>query len=426
MPAARRILLIILVLFLLVLLFAVPSVSFAKTDAKPEASVQRAARDFGRKIVAHLLEQQAVWLEFHNLSALSEARYLRITRIIEGVLSEDGRQLCDAPHERCKTVRVTFSERADSSLWIGEVGEETVSTPIFFVISSSVLGIVEPPFPRVLLKREFVWEQEQPILDLEEMKDPSGAAFGMLILEPHKLSLYRKDRSGWQLSDSSEIASTIRPSRDPRGRIVQEGGFFRLHLSNAECEGSALSSIKMNCELDVGPWPDISATSGTTAPRIAPGRNYFGNSALKGAEHPVQLPPFLDARSVDSFDGSNYAIVTVLDGHTKVYEETSGRLEDEFTDMGSDLETDSIFCADDPGFVSLLLATRPGDWAGVDAVTAFAFVGRRPIAISQPLDFPGPVTTLRKSSDGESSIAVTRSLRTGRYEAYRLTISCGK
>ena len=73
-----------------------------------------------------------------------------------------------------------------------------------------------------------------------------------------------------------------------------------------------------------------------------------------------------------------------------------------------------------------LLVTRPGDWTQPDAIQAFEIIERQVVAISQPVEFDGPVTALWPASDGKSVAAVVRNLKTGQYEAYRLTISCSQ
>jgi hypothetical protein len=67
------------------------------------------------------------------------------------------------------------------------------------------------------------------------------------------------------------------------------------------------------------------------------------------------------------------------------------------------------------------LATGPGDYTQTDWVQAFS-VGPAALAISNKLDFPGPVVALRGGSGGPR--AIIRNLKTGNYEAYSL--SCGR
>jgi hypothetical protein len=67
------------------------------------------------------------------------------------------------------------------------------------------------------------------------------------------------------------------------------------------------------------------------------------------------------------------------------------------------------------------LAAGSGDYTQADSLQAFS-VKPAGLAISNKLDFPGPVLALRGGSGG--SRAIVRNLKTGNYEAY--SISCGK
>lgn len=61
-----------------------------------------------------------------------------------------------------------------------------------------------------------------------------------------------------------------------------------------------------------------------------------------------------------------------------------------------------------------------------DVVAAFEFPDRAPVAVSQPVELNGTVTSLWTESDGTTAMAVARNSETGRYEAYRLSIICGQ
>ena len=86
-----------------------------------------------------------------------------------------------------------------------------------------------------------------------------------------------------------------------------------------------------------------------------------------------------------------------------------------------------------PGRVST--AFLPGDVCGAGLTTSSGDDTQRDwvqalsseppgVAISNKLDFPGPVLALRSGS--EESRAIVRNLNTGNYEAYRLSFSCGQ
>jgi len=79
-----------------------------------------------------------------------------------------------------------------------------------------------------------------------------------------------------------------------------------------------------------------------------------------------------------------------------------------------------------------LLSTRPGSLTEVDAVQAYEISSARrdkAVAVSTPVEFAGPVTALWPISDParqDTALAVCRDLKTGRYAAFSLSISCGQ
>jgi hypothetical protein len=105
--------------------------------------------------------------------------------------------------------------------------------------------------------------------------------------------------------------------------------------------------------------------------------------------------------------------VHLLDG---VADQTAGKL-----GWGSDIATLHSSC----GSGWDVLATGTGNGAG-DTLQAFEFPDREPMAVSQPLEFGSRIHALWAESNGSNAIAVARSSETGRYEAFRLSITCGQ
>jgi hypothetical protein len=71
-----------------------------------------------------------------------------------------------------------------------------------------------------------------------------------------------------------------------------------------------------------------------------------------------------------------------------------------------------------------VLATSPGDQE--DAVHAYEFPDRDPVAVSAALDLPGAITALWTEAKGDTAIAVARNRETGSYEAFRLALACSQ
>jgi hypothetical protein len=77
-------------------------------------------------------------------------------------------------------------------------------------------------------------------------------------------------------------------------------------------------------------------------------------------------------------------------------------------------------CDDSP----LTLATGQGDWTEPDSIQAY--VGKDPRnSTSSKIQFLGPVLDLQRNAAGKSARAVSRNLKTGTYEAWIVSVSCG-
>ena len=90
-------------------------------------------------------------------------------------------------------------------------------------------------------------------------------------------------------------------------------------------------------------------------------------------------------------------------------------------DLGSDLTSVKTAC----GAGWQVLATSPEEGAG-DAVRAYEFPDRDPVAVSAAIDFPGAITTLWTEAKADTAIAVVKNQETGNYEAFRLAVVCSQ
>jgi hypothetical protein len=69
--------------------------------------------------------------------------------------------------------------------------------------------------------------------------------------------------------------------------------------------------------------------------------------------------------------------------------------------------------------VLVTTAAAPGE---VDGVQAYELTNRQPVAVSPPVEMPGPVTAMWSS--GPRAVAVAFNLKTTSYEAYSLAVRC--
>ncbi len=76
------------------------------------------------------------------------------------------------------------------------------------------------------------------------------------------------------------------------------------------------------------------------------------------------------------------------------------------------------------GGANQFLATGGRDYTETDSLQVFRMESGGPVAVSTELDFPGPILDLH--SDSVAPRAVVRNIKTGNYEAYQLSFSCGQ
>jgi hypothetical protein len=76
------------------------------------------------------------------------------------------------------------------------------------------------------------------------------------------------------------------------------------------------------------------------------------------------------------------------------------------------------------GIGPLTLVSGPGDWTEPDFIQAFGLKNQAD-AVSEKIQFPGPILALWASEDGKSARVVSRNLQTGAYEASIISVSCG-
>jgi hypothetical protein len=141
-----------------------------------------------------------------------------------------------------------------------------------------------------------------------------------------------------------------------------------------------------------------------------------------------KLGPWISAAQLDT-EGRTRIVVTGEDGLARLYEDGPEPVA-VLSNWGSEIA--GVYSGCGSGWQ--LLVTGTGDWTKPDEIQAIDIKDRRAQTVSDPMEFPGPVTVLRTPGRraGENAaaqgqaLAVDRNLQTGRYEAYLLSIACTK
>jgi hypothetical protein len=359
-------------------------------------TLEDAARVLAKNVAARLESNETAHVTARNLSSLGRADALRAQSIFEQAIRRRVR------NPNTVELTLTISENVKGYLLVADFkrGEERIveMTPYRPEPAPAQAR------PALTITKKMLWEQAAPILDIAWVDEQ------MLVLDPNGVARYERRDGKWTPLETATAAPVSPVVRDPRGRISMENGSVTVDLPGMSCHALLKPALSLNCE-----------TGGT----ISSGRNTFdvpglntsdSHGAADGRNTTDAPEPFFSEARIGQL-----RIVAGIDGRARVYD-ASGTVSQTIEDWGSDLAAVNT-CAGPRVIVSGAGASS-GDRESRDSVTLYDFVHAIPIRVSDPIDFPGPVTALWPSNDG--ALAVSRNVATGKYEAYGLTADCGR
>jgi hypothetical protein len=260
------------------------------------------------------------------------------------------------------SVRITLSENFENFVWAGEIRQGDTLHVVMIA--------VERPFHNrdfsnalpVTLRSEKFWEGPERILDAEETMNDTGKSWLVLLL-PDRLRIQDIQTGS---ASTIDIASAQSARRDPWGNLGlgQTGDTIAFFLTPRVCAVNLETRSLTECLPMEGSGTGIPAHSFPVMFDVAP----------------PGPPP-------------------------------QGK--------GTVIEMKSV-C----GGANQFLATGARDYTQTDSLQVFQTESSGAVAVSAELEFPGPITALHARSGAPR--AVVRNLKTGNYEAYRLSFSCGQ
>jgi len=359
------------------------------------------------KIAAALKPHAPVTLSFRNVSSMSAADAAVTEAAIERELRSLGLGVGERGTEG-NEVQVTLSENPRGFVWVAEI--RTGDARAIAMEEAS-----KPPpasgTTSTAIEKKLVLEQDRQILDLA----PMGR--GLLVLDSEAVSLYESAGGEWQRKLSVRIPATRPWPRDLRGRLVTQGDAYQAYLPGLTCNGNAGGGMSITCR-EATLWPIGAGPRMLGLAQFAPARNYFDGRVIAPNGSPVTVPAFFSAAGFQVGAAPAWALAGV-DGQTHLYN-TLIKNSSAWAAMGSGI----VGLESDCGGRSQVLASAAGDGTVTDSVSAYDVVDSAPRPTGDAVAFPGPVTALWPAAERGVAFAVSRDIRSGRYAAFRLAITC--
>jgi hypothetical protein len=365
-----------------------------RTRAEP---LEDAARELAQKLMSALSARDTVSFTLQNRSSLSASDAAAIRAALENALAKSGIRL--APDGQTAHISVALSETLAAYMWIADVHRNDSSRIFIVNVGRDVRGQPPRAAPSLVIRRELLWEQNQPILDVAFPIEQSGAR-NMLVLEPKQISFFRWQGDRWVLNGASTLPRNTAVERVPRGSLNYRGELLSVVFERETCRSSITPGTEFKCE------------GVTQQPSLLADQRW---SLLKNK---IGMPLSLTQMNLA---GRSVLFLTLPDGSARMYEAGTEHSA-AFTGWGSDIAAVQSGC----GTGWQLFATGKGDWTTTDTMQAYEIRDRQALSVSAAIEFPGPITSLRTSDDSRGVLAVVKNLSTYHYEVYHLSIACEK
>jgi len=324
-------------------------------------------------------------------------------------------------------IQISLSESFQDFLWVADIPTGPAHAVVFVSIPKSAVPAAPSESAGITLNKQFLLSLPDPVLDAQILPASASGPQRLVVLQPERVALFAQISGAWQIEAQAPIEHNHPWPRDIRGRlnVGQEGGV--ADLPGTTCEVALKNSLTVACTPGSQPW----TLSGQRLPQgrgdIVPNRNFFvfspdADNNQREVQAPTNAPPeFYSFASLGAPGGPIDAFSTLLDGRAVLSDSAAQKVK-WFANWGSDIAGLATNC----GHGWQLLVTGDGDWTVPDTIQAFEFPDRQPVAVSAAVNFSGPVAALWSTGDPSTAIAVSRNLKTGMYEAYSLTLSCGR
>ena len=388
-------------------------------------AANKAARELARKLVPQLDLKESFHVDLRDLtSELSPAELTEARAALESELHAYGVRFADAGAD--VSLRVSLSENIDERLWVADfVRDEKAAAVILSFTKVSVTTISQTATP-VQIQRQLVFEQSEPILDFAIIMRDGGAATKILILGTESVAIFDQLNGQWHLVKNDPVPHKSPIPRDPRGLLFVHRGndSFFAGISGTSCDGDFRSGLSLKCDTPRSGWSFAIAPDEIFIEELVENRNFLrsiGTGPQGSSAKPGQVAPtateFFASESWGGSDG--VTIETRLDGRISLQTGPEQLLLSS-SNFGSDVARTGGTCVDKP----TLLMTGAMDFTNTDQLQAVQVAARRLVSVSAPVELPGPVVALHDSLSSDPVRAIVHNTKTGKYEAYEISLAC--
>ncbi len=413
--------------------FLIPLIALTVRATDWSASEQQLARK-----IAAVTGPGTVALTIENRSSLSRRDSEIVQNGLRAALEQAGIRFV-SPDQAVASVVITLSKNVGSYVWVAQVHQSAAESTVVMISLPRAGGVnaAHDSMP-IMLRKTMLWAQSDPILDVSILEE-NGTPSRIAVLSAENVSLYRQQGGRWQAEQTLPISHARPWPLDLRGRLIQaKDHLLDAYLPGVFCRTGAGGTLAMNCRESDDPWPMVPAAmvgNATVFPSagmspgpsvsisqvaafFAPTRNFFTGVLTPAVGKFHTVSNFYSAAFVPR-DRYTLWLYAATDGKLHIVDgmsEQSSKLE-----WGSDIATVRTAC----GAGWQVLAATSGQQSN-DAVRAYEFPDRDPVAVSPVIEFSGAISALWTESKGDSAVAIVNNRETGSYEAYRLAVACGQ
>jgi hypothetical protein len=231
-------------LFLLPGAFAAHVRSLQSPTEQLPSKWNEAVRSLADRIAAASPARGALTFDLKNISSLSAADASSIRDAIQTELVHRGSRIAATPAVGTE-VRLTFSEGADSYVWVAEWRAKEQPQIAIVAVPKALRAGDHGTKDSLRLESRMIWQQPAALLDFAAVTNSAGSYSTLITLEPGRLAFYLPADSQWQISGAVDVPHSKPWPRDVRGVIDVEGK--RVQLADVLCTGDIQSPKEIRC-----------------------------------------------------------------------------------------------------------------------------------------------------------------------------------